>query len=279
MDEELCYEIIRDMDEGVAIFRIVLDETHRITDAYIEDCNNEYLNVSEYYGWKRDDILHHSYYEMAPAHDPRWDYYVYQAAVLRKHIHGGFKNREFGSYMEFSGGPAHEPLTCWIMFVDHTKFQNENEKLLRERNIDQLTGVKNRNAYEDVLKQYEVMDEPIGILMADLNGLKETNDQQGHVAGDRMIEKAASFLCTLTNEDLPYRIGGDEFVLLFKNITAEELQKKVKQVYDYSDVSISCGSAWSGNAAEIRQIITKADEEMYEQKKRYYRSHERRHVK
>lgn len=151
--------------------------------------------------------------------------------------------------MEFSGGPAHD------MFIDHTKFQNENEKLLRERNVDQLTGIKNRHAYEDVLKQYEVMDEPIGVLMADINGLKEINDQQGHVAGDRMVEKAASYLCTLTNEDLPYRIGGDEFVLLFKNTTEGELPKKVKQDDDFSDVSISCGSAWSGHAGEIRQII------------------------
>lgn len=45
-DEQLCYEIISDMDEGVAIFRMDLDKGHRITDAYIEDGNNEYLNVS-----------------------------------------------------------------------------------------------------------------------------------------------------------------------------------------------------------------------------------------
>lgn len=267
------------MDEGIAFFHLILNEENQIQAAIIEDCNKHYLEVSEAYGIPKDQIIHHNYYEIAGNPDPRWNYYIYQAAVLRKHVHGGFRNSDFGSWMEFSGGPAEEENTCWMMFIDHTKFQDENERLLKERNIDALTGVNNRNAYEDVLETYRKSSDPLGIIMVDINGLKETNDNKGHLEGDRMIENMASFLCTITHRSLPYRIGGDEFVLLIENCTEDKMTEYLEKIHKGSKVSVSCGAAWCEHAFQIDDGLKRADKQMYKDKRKYYQHHERKHVR
>lgn len=279
MDSRNYRKIYENMDEGIAFFRIVMNERNEMEAAVIEACNSHYLDVSESYGLSRDRILHRSYFDIAPDHDPRWDYYMYQAAILKNHVHGGFRNRDFGSWMEFSGGPAVEENTCWMMFIDHTKFQDENEKLLQERNIDQLTGVKNRNAYEDAVKKCHDNHEPIGVIVVDINGLKEANDTKGHPEGDRLIADTASFLCTITHETLPYRIGGDEFVLLLENCTERKLEEDLEKIRMHAEVSVSCGAAWREHSDQIEEALKEADAEMYEDKRAYYRNHERRHVR
>lgn len=139
-------------------------------------------------------------------------------------------------------GPAVKENTCWMMFIDHAKFQDENKRLMQGRNINQLTGLKNRNAYEDDLKTYRNSSEPIGVIMADINGLKETNDTEGHPEGDRLIENTAFFLCTITHHSLPYRTGGDEFMLIFENCREEKLKKYMEKIRKESEVSVSCGA-------------------------------------
>lgn len=278
MDERNYRNILEQMDEGIAFFHLILDENNKPVASIIDACNEHYLDISEQSGINRNHVLHHNYYDIAPDHDPRWDYYVYQAAIKRKHVHGEFRNREFGTWMEFSGGPAVEEDTCWLMFIDHTKYQNENERLLKERNIDQLTGVNNRNAYEDAVSEYKKQSVSLGVIMADINGLKEMNDSHGHRSGDKLIEDAAVFLCEINTKQLPYRIGGDEFVLLMENCEKEEVDKAVEHIRRYENVSISCGGFWTDNSHHIDTAIKKADQNMYEDKKQYYRNHERRHV-
>lgn len=279
MNNRNYQEIYEHMDEGIAFFHVVMNEKNEMEAAIIEDCNSHYLDVSEDYGLSRNKILHRSYFDISPDHDPRWDYYMYQAAVLRKHVHGGFRNRDFGSWMEFSGGPAMEENTCWMMFIDHTKFQDENERLMLERNMDQLTGVRNRNAYEDKLRDYRNSSVSLGVVIVDLNGLKEMNDLQGHQNGDQLIEETAFYLSSFNDKELPYRIGGDEFVLFFEKISEEDLEKTAQKIRNGSSVSLACGAAWREHASDIDQAIKKADEQMYEDKRKYYRNHKRNHVK
>lgn len=279
MDERNYRNILEQMDEGIAFFRLILDEEKKPKASVIEACNRHYLDVSEEAGIGRDQILHHSYYDIAPDHDPRWDYYIYQAAILRKHVHGEFRNREFGTWMEFTGGPAIEKDTCWLMFIDHTKYQNENERLLKERNIDQLTGVNNRNAYEDAVAAYKQKSIRVGVIMCDINGLKEVNDNHGHMQGDQRIEAAAVFLCSINSKELPYRIGGDEFVLLIDDCSEGDVKKAVEHIRKYQKISVSCGGAWTADSRDIDTALSEADKAMYEDKKLYYRNHERKHVK
>ena len=80
--------------------------------------------------------------------------------------------------------------------------------------VDLLTGVLNRNEMNNRVMQLSLDDregrENIGIIFADLNGLKQMNDNSGHSAGDKLIKDAAKILKTVFGQKEIYRAGGDE---------------------------------------------------------------------
>ena len=145
---------------------------------------------------------------------------------------------------------------------------------------DQLTGLQNRRAYEQMIEQLE-KELPAGccVVAADINGLKETNDTLGHQAGDEMIIGAAKCLCrSFTGIDRIYRIGGDEFSVI---ITEEgyDLDAALTRLKRYSSdwkgkmingLSISTGAASAKEFREMDTILKAADQRMYEFKRRYY---------
>ena len=145
---------------------------------------------------------------------------------------------------------------------------------------DQLTGLQNRRAYEQMIEQLE-KELPAGccVVAADINGLKETNDTLGHQAGDEMIIGAAKCLSrSFTGIDRIYRIGGDEFSVI---ITEEgyDLDAALTRLKRYSSdwkgkmingLSISTGAASAKEFGEMDTILKAADQRMYEFKRRYY---------
>ena len=84
---------------------------------------------------------------------------------------------------------------------------------------DQLTDCKNRKAldwaYTEKLEKYF----PLAVVMCDINGLKEINDQKGHDAGDKFIVQTAQTLKSVFGKRHVYRLGGDEFIAVLPNIT------------------------------------------------------------
>ena len=145
---------------------------------------------------------------------------------------------------------------------------------------DQLTGLKNRRAYEEeVHRLSESLPPDLCLIMADLNGLKQTNDTLGHDAGDRLIEGAAKCLTSaFENPDTVYRIGGDEFCILMHG-TREDVLCRLKKLEELTagwsgsgllGVSISCGFACSRDHADFRSMEAEADQNMYEAKRTHY---------
>ena len=147
---------------------------------------------------------------------------------------------------------------------------------------DQLTGLKNRRAYEEKLQQLEA-DGPSGvcIVMVDINGLKETNDTIGHDAGDELITGAsACMLAAFEGAGEVYRIGGDEFCIVMDG-TVEQAQNCLSRLEELlqqrkgryiSGISVSAGVASDRDHVDIRSVIARADQNMYEQKRKYYLS-------
>lgn len=145
---------------------------------------------------------------------------------------------------------------------------------------DIMTGVANRNAFmRDIEKgQAELArsPKPIGVFYFDLNGLKQTNDTQGHRAGDRLITRLADMISLFFRKHEIYRTGGDEFVVLCIGMPEEKFNERTGQVKAYIErspaISVSVGVAWS--AAEtgdsIEQVISKADKNMYDRKGAFY---------
>ncbi len=94
--------------------------------------------------------------------------------------------------------------------------------------IDYYSGLYNRNCYENDYLELKTTKVDMGFVMCDLNYLKHINDTYGHAEGDQQINLAATILqkC-LGSANRIYRVGGDEFVAVFKYHNIENIEKEV----------------------------------------------------
>lgn len=131
---------------------------------------------------------------------------------------------------------------------------------------DILTGVRNRDTLYADIKKYKIYD----VISVDLNNLKEINDTNGHIEGDRALKT----LAMTTQQCLPswcrlYRYGGDEFVILcLKNneFLLNAILDKIERHMRKTDFIWSMGKAhWEENDT-FTEVYAKADKEMYERK-------------
>lgn len=138
---------------------------------------------------------------------------------------------------------------------------------------DMLTGLYNRNRYIERLEAYkQVQDQQIGAIYIDLNGLKKVNDEQGHRAGDELIVRAAGTIAGIFAEDA-YRVGGDEFVVILLDVSREDFARKTEQLrrqMQENSVDASIGGVWQASTENLEDLLRRADENMYREKKRYY---------
>lgn len=154
--------------------------------------------------------------------------------------------------------------------LDRKKQQAYLEKLSYR---DMLTGLYNRNRYIERLEAYkQVQDQQIGAIYIDLNGLKKVNDEQGHRAGDELIVRAAGTIAGIFAEDA-YRVGGDEFVVILLDVSREDFARKTEQLrrqMQKNGVDASIGGVWQASTENLEDLLRRADENMYREKKRYY---------
>ena len=177
-------------------------------------------------------------------------------------------------------------------FVELTAFflsseiSNNNlmERLEYMSNIDVLTGVKNRNSMnarvDFHVSGYFPVRTPFGIVFADLNGLKQCNDNGGHEAGDKLLQDAAALLTKHFGDYEVYRSGGDEFVIIVQDCAKDIFEKKVEglraEACGDAKVSLAIGTDWSENSNDLRLCMHNADEAMYADKHKFYQEHPER---
>lgn len=147
--------------------------------------------------------------------------------------------------------------------------------------VDALTQVNNRNAMNERMDGFASGEEKLpavmGVVFADLNGLKTVNDQEGHIAGDKLLTRAAALLKIAFGDYEIYRAGGDEFVVFCPEITKEKLEQLVSQLRglcdNTADVSFSVGTVLCSGDYNLYQALQTADQRMYADKEEYYRRH------
>lgn len=123
----------------------------------------------------------------------------------------------------------------------------------------------------------------MGAVFVDANGLKEINDTVGHEEGDKLLINIAHKIIHFFPAKDVYRIGGDEFVVLSnlveKNAFLQEAAKLRDCLCEHeagkSDKA-AVGACWSCNAVYVEEIVNKAESEMYESKKQYYKKRRRK---
>lgn len=153
-----------------------------------------------------------------------------------------------------------------------------NQKLLSRLDYlshrDMLTGVRNRNSFMEKLEELEGLAHPAGIVFGDVNGLKRANDEEGHVAGDRLLRRAAKAMQQFWGDEFVYRAGGDEFVVLLPDISECAFYRKFEEFYDTvkakDDVSVAFGAQWAESGSHLNAAFNQADRKMYQDKKKHY---------
>jgi diguanylate cyclase (GGDEF)-like protein/PAS domain S-box-containing protein/putative nucleotidyltransferase with HDIG domain len=170
----------------------------------------------------------------------------------------------------------------------------DKELALKEINYlaynDFLTGLHNRRFFEETFVRFSHQNISMGLLLADINGLKLVNDHYGHRCGDFLINEAVQHIKKyLPSVDVFARIGGDEFAILIKDITHEELtqlsdqlEKELELEVDYHDqklyLSVSFGVALQDQTQNTLDALFKVAESMLQERKNYNIKSSRSHM-
>ncbi|MEF7475640.1 GGDEF domain-containing protein [Pediococcus pentosaceus] len=112
--------------------------------------------------------------------------------------------------------------------------------LMQEVDTDALTGVYNRNSFNKVVKGvfefYSNNDAPLTMVMFDIDHFKQFNDQYGHQVGDKVLRLVADrFSYELVDRKAHgqlFRVGGEEFAIIFRGRTADDCEKIVRAIRD-----------------------------------------------
>ena len=138
---------------------------------------------------------------------------------------------------------------------------------------DQLTGAQNRYALEQHLNTIPP-EQPVGLVMCDVIGLKQINDIQGHASGDRLIHRVYDSLASIFAPEDIYRMGGDEFLVVCRAENEGQLEiltDLLRRQLRTNNCGLSIGTAWAGAGEKnFRALIKQADDRMYREKQSFY---------
>lgn len=168
--------------------------------------------------------------------------------------------------------------------VSEQRLLEANERLKRLANTDDLTGLPNRRSFfkalERELERSERYDQPVSVVLLDLDHFKQVNDTWGHPVGDRVLISAARAVEGICRDsDVPGRIGGEEIAVLLlqtdvieAELVAQRIRRRIAQVDhmvpgDHINVTASFGVATTGpNREGVDALMAAADEALYKAK-------------
>jgi diguanylate cyclase (GGDEF)-like protein len=174
---------------------------------------------------------------------------------------------DHSSGLEPAAGHFHDSvLSDWKVWRAKSAVISTDEKSRDLGPRDHLTGIYNRQSLDSELQKLAASDKPkpVSVIMIDLDGFKQVNDNHGHLAGDEALKKVARVLVDVTEpKGNCFRYGGDEFTIVLPNSTIEEampLAERIRAAISASgNVTASIGAASSSNGAEVMGLLGQAD--------------------
>ena len=172
-------------------------------------------------------------------------------------------------------------LLVWRIFAIHAK---EHRELVHSAQVDALTGVYNKEhtqtAIDDFLNKRQT-DTLHAFLILDIDKFKQVNDTYGHAAGDQILQHVGQFLKNeFRDDDIIGRIGGDEFIVLMKNVASREAAlKRVQDMVTHiralkqpaiegNSITFSVGVAFCPeNGSHFDELYRNADKALYQTKR------------
>lgn len=194
-----------------------------------------------------------------------------------------YKWIEFKARLYFS--KITNTLRITIVLNDLDEEIRDKERLKIKSEIDPLTGLYNREStisrIMECIKDSGALHNH-ALLFIDLDHFKQVNDQLGHPFGDTVLQKIAEMLKLLfRKDDVIGRIGGDEFLILLKNVSSQEDAKKrasmifqtvpLYQVEQEKELFITCsvgGAMYQGDGKSFETLYREADQALYCAKKK-----------
>ena len=139
---------------------------------------------------------------------------------------------------------------------------------------DPLTGALNRRGLDDFMSTYHGTGH-LALFSADINNLKQTNDTNGHHAGDMLIRNTAEILINYSDRNHTFRMGGDEFLVIREDMDekqAAEYLSDIKSVMRASGIDIAIGTyIHNGPVDNPDPLLGRADAAMYQNKARTHK--------
>lgn len=291
-------EEIREADERV---RIMLDATPLCSNFWDEhynniDCNQEAVNLFELSS--KEEYLER-FHELSPEYQPDGRLSKEKAfEKIQQAFETGRANFEW-MHQKLNG----EPIPSEITLV-RVKYKNKNIVLGYTRDLrelkktvlllnqlerlaftDSLTGIYNRRHFIDnaqkAFNTYPESNQPLSIIMMDIDFFKRINDTYGHAAGDEVLKSVANAAqSVLRTDDLLARYGGEEFVIMVFNSAedlafklAERIRQKIREssfLYQGEEISVTVSLGLATKSAPqqtLEETIDLADKALYRAKR------------
>jgi diguanylate cyclase (GGDEF)-like protein len=164
---------------------------------------------------------------------------------------------------------------------DARKLESDIASLRKLAETDPLTNLLNRRAFldaaADAMRYFQRYSRPIAMLILDIDHFKLVNDKYGHAAGDAVIRRVGELIAqTLRETDKVARFGGEEFVVLLREVNQQEahdLAERIRLIiaeartaFDGREIgitaSIGCASI-TAHDRDIEELIERADRALY----------------
>lgn len=271
--EEKYRLLYTQMDQGLALHKIIVDEQGKPIDYTFVEINESYTKIV---GLALDQVMGKSIKEIMPGVEPYWIEEYGRVALSGKSSYYENFNAATGKYYS-----AHSycPKVGYfaVLVTDITELKRQQENILYLSFHDQLTGLYNRRFFEEELLRLDnSRNLPLTIVMGDVNGLKLVNDSFGHAIGDELLIRVSQALRKASRaDDIIARHGGDEFIMILPKTDVEEAGRIINRFkYFLSleksptiDISVSFGTQTKQEVDEsIQQIIKKTEDDMYQHK-------------
>jgi diguanylate cyclase (GGDEF)-like protein len=164
------------------------------------------------------------------------------------------------------------------------ELERERDRVAHLARYDALTGLNNRRAFyefgEPAVAKHAAAGQPLSLAMMDIDHFKSINDKYGHACGDEAIRTASAMIeGAMSGDDLPGRLGGEEFGALLHGVTLDEAYAKmrgfIEQVaakrFRFEDLELgftmSCGVAQLAPGETLDQLVARADLALYQAKR------------
>jgi len=226
------------------------------------------------------DLVLHYNEEIAKMYDKNLKYGSNNTIIVEDYY---LRNEDTEKYLSIKATPLYDTKGEVIGAVesirDVTGRKLSEIKLEYIAEHDSITGLFNRGYFEkEILNGENHSDLMVGLIVSDVDGLKIVNDTIGHQEGDKLLLNISKVLqAACPEKSIICRIGGDEFCMIIRETTEQELSLAVKKmnnlIEEYNNnspdipMSISHGLASSSEKhVNLLQLFKEAEEKMYYQK-------------